>query len=384
MAIPLIPLIFGAAFGADQFNRQRKKKDRGILADTIGEARGLEADPLGQNIFNGGPGGLSSNLPGNNQQLGTGLMKDSSNPANQIAFAEQIAREAGGDALSQDIISGVLADERGNAQRDTELSSQQEFAAGQDELQRGFDTQAGQTRADALLASQAADREQRKLIADQNRAQKLASGENILVDTLDGGQALVPQQGTERWNEARETQLKSERTVETVGNMLQTLEESGDEIAGDKAGVLKSQWVETLFAFKDIFDTGVLSVDEIELIGDFVQDPTTLDGILSFDSTVLAKLENAQQLVQRRLQDQNELTRHYPGFSPSQYARETPRQLARRTRRESAAAALPPGAKLDVDPADRPDVGQRNAQGELQGPVVNASRGIFNLFFGDE
>lgn len=322
-------LLLGAP-GREIYTRSRDAADRGILQDTLAEARGFAPDPFGQNIMGDQGDGLSVNNPLGIQE-GTGLLADPSNLANQLTYAEAALGQVGGEALGQGIIADALGDERAN-----------KFTAGQNKEVR-----------DALAFSREQDRLSREGIAAAQLQQQLMTGAEIPVETPQGI-AIVPQINSPRWEEAKVKQQASERLVGVLDSMMQTMDSFGTESWGQKSGLLGAQHTEALFAFKDIFETGVLSTDEIDLINKFIEDPTTIEGLWTGNKRVIGQFENAMSLVQSRLADQNALTQYYPGFEPSRFATATPEQLARSADRQAAAATLPPGATLDDTAADRP------------------------------
>lgn len=348
-------LLLGAP-GREIYTRSRDAADRGILQDTLAEARGFAPDPFGQNIMGDQGDGLSVNNPLGIQE-GTGLLADPANLANQLTYAEAALGQVGGEALGQGIIADALGDERAN-----------KFDVGRQKLIR-----------DDLAFSKEQDRLSREGIAAAQLKQQLLTGAEIPVNTPQGI-ALVPQINTPRWEEAKTKQQASERLVGVLDSMMQTMDTFGTENWGKQSGLLGAQHTEALFAFKEIFDTGVLSTDEIGLIQKFIDDPSTLDGLFKNNKRVVAQFENAMSLVQSRLADQNALTQYYPGFEPSRFASATPEQLARSADRQAAAATLPPGATLDDSAAARPggQGGQPSAPllGAQNDPITGFNSGL--------
>ena len=346
MALGLLPLLLaggGIKLGVD---RHFAQQDRDMLQQGVQDAFGIGQGQGQGGLFQQAQGqpqiqadGSIGPAPGTGQQQG-GLFPSAGDPQSMIQSASQLFGLPGGDALGRSLIEQAFGFEQSNIeqragfeqqlleqgnrfdQRDLEQDNQQAFTSTQNAIDLDHDATQRQLDRDAR-SSIAFDKSQ--ALSATNQFGAIPAGHQR-IGLEGGGSAIVPMQGSVRYDEAEKNIDTMEGTVETMGRVINTLETSGTELVGQKAGELATDYAEALLRMKDVFGLGVLNEGDERILNSLIQDPTTYDALLTGNKKIIGQFQAAMRIVQRELRNENDRTALW-GIRPSVLGTSTPKQI---------------------------------------------------------
>lgn len=338
-------MLFAGRMGADYLQDRRNQ----TLQEGIESAMGSAPTVFDADLFPG-----EQPIEGLYNE-GTGLRADPSNLDNQLDFGADIFGLPGGQDFASDIMNNALGSYQERHLQGADIDAAYERQArdlDQDDLHHMEDMQFRDAWNQINLAQDQSEFAQTRL-DDQNTP---ATNYEFSYDDA-GNRIEVPKQFSDTWIQYSNAQAGLEDSITTLDDLMTTFQEHGPEsfstAAKGKLGALSA--IMQLRA-KDILDTGALSQDELEIIGELFADPSNLSGRTNEEQ--MARYQEGMKLLQRGLAANNGLTKYWNGIGSSEMANQTPSQKryleelsrAQREADEQGWTDAPPGAEQRVNP----------------------------------
>ena len=372
----LIPLILGGGFALQERKRKRTEGERANLARGFQSAIGQQEQP---GLFNDQQAPVfasdGSITGGAGAQRSTGLLGNVSDPGlqQQMIAAGNIFGLKGGEQLGASMLQNAISGQQ-TLNRDQTLFNQQEQSQ-----QRGFDQsdqqqQAGfaNTNENARLQreqsaanNQAAIDERRAVRSDeiqrkadafslQNSAAGTPAGDKVRVPLPEGGWTDVPKFGSTEYVQAAGKVDGLQAQVERMDSMMKLFDEVGTNAFGKEGGELESRYTEAVLGMKNVYELGVLSESDEQLLRSVMQDPNGFNALTTGDKTIKAGYQNAMETLQRTLRTENQKYNLW-GIG-SELDKTTPSQIEElaESKRQSEAAIAGGMSGGDIEPGRAP------------------------------
>lgn len=364
MALPLLPLLLGGLAIRDKVKRTRDERDDQRQRDTL--QQGIQS-ALGSapSIFQGEarPGGeqLTS------QFGGTGLLADPNNQVNQLQFASNIFGLPGGATIGAGLLQQSLGFGQQTAQQqnlfgqqDTQQENQFGFRASQNQLDRNLKLDIANAKSTALAEANAA-----KLAATGGaNIGTLAAGHHR-IETAPGVFADIPNRDTPRWTSAFDELQGLETSVDTVGQMLESIKTHGSEAFGTESGNQAFIYGQLVSEVAKLRNLGVLTPGELEFVAEGMTDPSSFDGAFTGQERLEQNYQTLLLFMQKKIRDANQRYAYW-GIG-SQLDQTTPQQIAK----DQADVALTGSAEaLGLTRTGRTQRPEPIPTGQLEGQIV--------------
>ena len=309
----LIPLILGGGFALQERERARTEQERANLARGFSSAIGTQGSP------GAGPGLFNDQMLGEGAVQGTGLLGQTTDPRiqQQMIAAGNLFGMKGGEDIGQSMLANALAMQQQNAGQEN-LFNQQDASQlrgfGNTNEQNRLRLEQDQQQAAATLkdrqdARAAEIQRSSDLFQRQNSVAGIPDGDKVRVQIPGGGPGDfvdVPKQGTPAFIKAQAQLNQGAAQVTRLDNLMTLFKETGSLEFGRQSGELDALFNATMVGFKEIFDLGVLSGDDMDLIQGVIPDPQSLGSLGSSNAKILGQYGEGMRILQSRLRDKNQ------------------------------------------------------------------------------
>lgn len=327
MALPLLPLLLGGLALGDRALSTRRERDQQRQRDTLqsGIQSALGSAP---SIFTAGEARPGESFEGF-QTGGSGLLADPNNQANQLRFASNIFGLPGGASIG----AGLLEQSLGFGQQ----TKQQQSLFGQQDTQQQneFGFKASQNQLDRMQKLDLANQKSRALFDANAAALAATGGANIgsiaaghhRIETSPGQFADIPNRDTPRWTSAVDEIQGLETSVDTVGQMLESIKLHGSEAFGVESGNQAFIYGQLVSEVAKLRNLGVLTPGELEFVAEGMTDPSSFDGSFTGQERLEQNYQTLLEFMQKKIRDANQRYAYW-GIG-SQLDKTTPQQIAK-------------------------------------------------------
>jgi len=372
MVLPLLPLLLGGLALGERAQSNRRERDAQRQRDTLqsGIQSALGSAP---SIFTAGEARPGESFEGFTTG-GSGLLADPNNQVNQLKFATNIfglpgGAQIGAGLLQQSLGFGQQTAQQQNlfGQQDLQQENQFAFSASQSQLDRQQKLDIANSKALALSEANLA-----KLSATGGANLGALAAGHHRVEVTPGNFADIPNRDTPRWTSAFDELQGLETSVDTVGQMLESIKTHGSEAFGTESGNQAFIYGQLVSEVAKLRNLGVLTPGELEFVAEGMTDPSSFDGAFTGQERLEQNYQTLLLFMQKKIRDANQRYQYW-GIG-SQLDRTTPQQIAKDQADVRLTASAQELGLTRTGATARPEpIPTGTLQGEVLPPLIDIS-----------